>query len=98
MMSGAGQASLVRLLQTAENVAIRTQDFSGRRSSGSACVLYSTLRVLMVAWTVIACIGTPSAQTAGVGSQADAVDQMLAVYKQLLSAWAGLPRYGSETS
>jgi lysophospholipase L1-like esterase len=31
-------------------------------------------------------------------SQADAVEQKLAVYKQLLTDWAGLTRYGSENS
>jgi acyl-CoA thioesterase-1 len=99
MTSGAGQAGLVRLLQTTENVAIRTQDFIDRRSSGSACVLYSRpLTAFMVAASMIAGAGTASPQSTGAGSQADPVEQKLAVYKQLLTDWAGLTRYGSDNS
>jgi acyl-CoA thioesterase I len=99
MMQGAGQAFLVRLLQTAENVAIRTQNFVDRRSSGSACRLYSGLvgALIVMAW-IMAAAATADAQSTGAGSQADAVEQKLAVYKQLLTDWAGLTRYGSDNS
>src|SRR5687767_11587804 len=99
MTSGAGQAPLVRLLQTTENVAIRTQHHIDRRSSGSASVLYSRpLGALVVAaWTMVGA-GTADAQSTGAGSRADPVEQKLAVYKQLLTDWAGLTRYGSDNS
>ena len=99
MTSGAGQACLVRLLQTTENVAIRTQHFIDRRSSGSACVLYSRPlgAVIVAAWMMVGA-GTADAQSTGAGSQADPLEQKLAVYKQLLTDWAGLTRYGSDNS
>jgi acyl-CoA thioesterase I len=98
-MQGAGQAFLVRPLQTAENVAIRTQNFVDRRSSGSACRLYSGRvgALIVMAW-MMAAAGTADAQSTGAGTQADAVEQKLAVYKQLLTDWAGLTRYGSDNS
>ena len=39
-----------------------------------------------------------SAQSASPSGQADQVEQKLALYKQLLTDWAGLTRYGSENS
>jgi len=63
--------------------------------------LYSTkVRVLAVAaWMVMfAGAGPLTAQTSGAAAQADAAEQRLALYKQLLTDWAGLTRYGSENS
>jgi acyl-CoA thioesterase I len=42
--------------------------------------------------------GPLTAQTSGAAAQADAAEQRLALYKQLLTDWAGLTRYGSENS
>jgi lysophospholipase L1-like esterase len=42
--------------------------------------------------------GPLTAQTSGTAAQADAAEQRLALYKQLLTDWAGLTRYGSENS
>src|SRR4029450_1200089 len=97
MTPGAGRACLVRLLQSTENVAIRTQALIDRRSSGSACVLYSRpLGALMVAAWMMVAAGTADAQSTSAGSQADPAEQKLAVYKQLLTDWARPTRYGSE--
>jgi lysophospholipase L1-like esterase len=56
------------------------------------------LGALMVAAWILAGGGSATAQSTGPGSQADAVEQTLAVYRQLLTDWAGLTRYGSENS
>jgi acyl-CoA thioesterase I len=47
---------------------------------------------------VFAGAGPLTAQTSGAAAQADAAEQRLALYKQLLTDWAGLTRYGSENS
>ena len=61
----------------------------------SACVLYSRpLGPLIAAAWMIVGAGAATAQP----SQADAVEQKLAIYKQLLTDWGGLTRYGSENS
>jgi acyl-CoA thioesterase I len=52
----------------------------------------------MVAAWMTAGVATAAVQSEGAASRADAVDQKLAVYKQLLTDWAGLTRYGSENS
>ena len=59
-----------------------------------------TVRVVAVAaWMVMfAGAGPLTAQTSGAAAQADAAEQRLALYKQLLTDWAGLTRYGSENS
>jgi lysophospholipase L1-like esterase len=72
-----------------EIVAIRTHYGTDRRSSGSACVLYCTAAVMVAIVT-----STPSAWA----QSAAEADRQLAVYKQLLTDWAGLTRYGSENS
>ncbi len=81
--------------QTTENVAIRTHHHhTDRRSSGSACVLYcrAGLVLAVLGWIVI--VALPPAAWA----QSAAADRQLAVYKQLLTDWAGLTRYGSDNS
>jgi lysophospholipase L1-like esterase len=52
----------------------------------------------MVAAGMLAGAGHVTAQSTSAGSQADAIDQKLATYRQLLTDWASLTRYGSENS
>ena len=80
---------------------IYTGYVTDRRSSGSACGLYrvSGSWLAVTVWMAVVSGATlATAQSAGSAAQPDALEQKLALYRQLLTDWGGLTRYGSENT